>query len=906
MSCTSLIVTAWIMVVLALTTAVAPQRPLSVPPVRADDRGTGERSAIQPAFSGTVLPSVETDPSHHPGDTADDMAIWIHPSDPSLSLVIGDDKEGGLIVWGLDGRERQYVDGNLYNNVDLRYNFPLTGTFETGESHTNVSLVGVSNQGDGRFDFFKVNPNTRLLEPVGGFNISITPYGGCMYFSVLTGKYYFIAPDFSGVTEQWEVYDNGAGQVGGTRARTFAVGSITEGCVADDLLGYLYMAEETKGLWKYGAEPEARDARTLVDSTNGGNLVADVEGLSIYDAGPALGYLFASSQGESKVAVYTREDANTFLGKFDVGANGTIDAVTGTDGLDITNFPLAGPFGTGLFVIHDTANSGSNASNLKLVGYGGMADILGLAVDVLWDPRLVGAIVLPLPPFDFAVSVDPTAGTVEPGGTVIAAVSATLVAGSPQTVQFSCANLPAGAACTFAPPTCSPTCGASLSLTTDPTTPEGTYSIRVEGSDGNLTRTATFVLMVRAPPPPRVPTSLLLDPEEPDPSRPGETVTVSFVLLRNDTQSPLAGMSVGIEGSDDGGMTWWPAGTFTTDNAGRANGTIVFLHEGQDQRIRARFDGDATFSGSVSNEESHRTRADIPPPPPNPSPPTARFTFTPAEPHVGDAVAFDASASTSDPGTTLQARWDWDGNGLWDTPLSSNLRETHSFPAVGTYSVVLEVRDSNGLSDTDTQAIDVRPPPDTSPPVASIMSPENGSTFTESRVTFTGTAEDDQGVAEVDLSTDGHTWIPATGTSTWTATLVLSNGTTTVYARATDTAGNERIVSIRVTVEIPETPPSGPSSSGPDLLVRSLPVVGGTVIGVALLGFAAVLVLRMRWRPRSPSRSEGKGRPPPASDADAPVPAPEAANGGANPSVARPDPFQGETTPGGGPSRNGP
>ena len=45
-----------------------------------------------------VLPSDETSPSRHPGDTADDSAIWIHPTDPALSTVIGDDKGGGLMV----------------------------------------------------------------------------------------------------------------------------------------------------------------------------------------------------------------------------------------------------------------------------------------------------------------------------------------------------------------------------------------------------------------------------------------------------------------------------------------------------------------------------------------------------------------------------------------------------------------------------------------------------------------------------------------------------------------------------------------------------------------------------------------------------------------------------------------
>jgi 3-phytase len=49
--------------------------------------------------------------------------------------VIGDDKGGGLLVWGLDGRELQYVDGTNYNNLDLRYNFPLVGRFSDGAAH---------------------------------------------------------------------------------------------------------------------------------------------------------------------------------------------------------------------------------------------------------------------------------------------------------------------------------------------------------------------------------------------------------------------------------------------------------------------------------------------------------------------------------------------------------------------------------------------------------------------------------------------------------------------------------------------------------------------------------------------------------------------------------------------------
>ena len=72
-----------------------------------------------------VTATVETDPVPNGGDAADDPAIWLHPTDPALSTVIGTDKEGGLAVYDLDGRQIQYLAGIRPNNVDIRHGFPL-------------------------------------------------------------------------------------------------------------------------------------------------------------------------------------------------------------------------------------------------------------------------------------------------------------------------------------------------------------------------------------------------------------------------------------------------------------------------------------------------------------------------------------------------------------------------------------------------------------------------------------------------------------------------------------------------------------------------------------------------------------------------------------------------------------
>lgn len=297
------------------------------------------------------------------------------------------------MVWSLDGREIQYVEGTRYNNLDLRYGFPLAGEFDGGTPHERVDLVGVGDEGGLQMDFFKVNPATRRLEPAGSIGTAdgLVPYGSCMYYSVRRNRYSYIVNSEKGRVQQWEL--RGAeGRVTGTLVREFDVGSQTEGCVADDVLGHLYIGEEKVGVWKYGAEPEEGTERVLVDTTGaGGHLAADVEGLALYYTSNERGYLLVSSQGDSTIAVYTREGSNAYIGSFAVTSDGEIDAVTRSDGIDVTNFPLGVAFPSGLFVVHDAHNSGAPASNFKFAPWESIANALGLVIDTSWDPRAVGA-----------------------------------------------------------------------------------------------------------------------------------------------------------------------------------------------------------------------------------------------------------------------------------------------------------------------------------------------------------------------------------------------------------------------------------------------------------------------------------------------------------------------------------
>jgi myo-inositol-hexaphosphate 3-phosphohydrolase len=338
----------------------------------------------------SVCPTVETAAVHSSGDAADDSAIWIHSTDPSLSTLIGTDKSttGGLNVYDLSGRELYFkADGRL-NNDDVRYNFPL--------GSSRVAIVGATNRVARTLDFYKVNDTDRSLTKVGSVPVSsaiTTPRGFALYHSPTSGKYYAFVTD-SGKTEQYEL-SGASGQVTGTLVRKLAtISNATEGLVADDELGRLYIAEEDiGGVWRFGAEPTdpTTGVRFATTTENGGPIKQDVKGLTIYYASNGRGYIIAASQGASSFHIFNRGD-NAYVGEFKIAACNGIDAVTGEDGIDVTNFNLGPLFPQGFFTSTDYLNDGAN-QNHKLVPWQSIANSFNppLVIDASFDPRKIGA-----------------------------------------------------------------------------------------------------------------------------------------------------------------------------------------------------------------------------------------------------------------------------------------------------------------------------------------------------------------------------------------------------------------------------------------------------------------------------------------------------------------------------------
>jgi hypothetical protein len=91
-------------------------------------------------------------------------------------------------------------------------------------------------------------------------------------------------------------------------------------------------------------------------------------------------------------------------------------------------------------------------------------------------------------------------------------------------------------------------------------------------------------------------------------------------------------------------------------------------------------------------------------PEPN-TPPTASFVVDSYYGNITKVFVFDASTSTDaeDSLAALYFRWDWNGDGVWDTDWSSDPIAHHQFASPGNYTVKLQVIDRGGLTG-DAQA----------------------------------------------------------------------------------------------------------------------------------------------------------------------------------------------------------
>ncbi len=270
----------------------------------------------------------------------DDMCVWIHPTEPSQSVVITSDKQANkLFVYTLDGKTIQSVNVRHPGNIDTRKGFPLDGA--------KVDIIAVNLRDDHRLAVFKIDPGSRKLSRIDDGKIATGEnYGGCLYKSAKSGRFFAVSTSTTGRIAQFELKDNGAGKVRGDKVRSWKVGGISEGAVADDSTGLLYIAEERGGVWELGAEPDDEVPGTRIIKLGDNELKGDVEGLAIFHGPDGRGYLLVSDQGANRIRVYDRQGNHAYLGSFRIAGMGE------PDGIEVVAANLGGKFANGLFLCH--------------------------------------------------------------------------------------------------------------------------------------------------------------------------------------------------------------------------------------------------------------------------------------------------------------------------------------------------------------------------------------------------------------------------------------------------------------------------------------------------------------------------------------------------------------------------
>ncbi|WP_084395781.1 phytase [Henriciella aquimarina] len=308
-----------------------------------------------------VAASFETDPMTGTGDRADDPALWVHPADASRSLILGTNKDEGLHVYDLSGKELQFLDAGQLNNVDVRGN-----------------LAAASNDEFNTITLFAIDPATGLVDHAGEVETGKTePYGICM--GSVGGKTLIIPTYKDGSIQIW----SGTGS-DVALTRTVQVGQFgprqLEGCVVDDAAGIAFIGEEEHGIWKLDLTDAASEPVSVDTIAAGNGLVADVEGLSLWLGAGNTGYLVASAQEADRYVIYDRAAPHTPRGVITItgSEDGSVDAVSHTDGLDASSAALPG-FPKGILIVQDDANPVSEVDqNFKVVDWQAIETALGL------------------------------------------------------------------------------------------------------------------------------------------------------------------------------------------------------------------------------------------------------------------------------------------------------------------------------------------------------------------------------------------------------------------------------------------------------------------------------------------------------------------------------------------------
>ncbi|PTT00355.1 3-phytase [Flavobacterium sp. HMWF030] len=304
---------------------------------------------LAPVAPNAVKPTVVTEALPH--DT-DDPSIWIHPTDPSKSIVVGTDKDTDGALYAFDLKGKIITKSEVLkrpNNVDIAYGLIIDGK--------KVDVAVTTERESNKIRIFSL-PDLKAIDnggiPVFEGEALRDPMGIALYTRPSDKKIFAIVGRKSGPSGSylWQYELTGNGKFATAKVvRKFGVYSgkkEIEAIAVDNELGTVLYCDEQFGIRKYQADPALNNNKELALFGKTG-FKADNEGIAIYKKTDSTGYILVSNQQANTFMVYPREGANGNPNNYPLLAEIPTSTIE-CDGADVTNVNLGGNFKNGLFV----------------------------------------------------------------------------------------------------------------------------------------------------------------------------------------------------------------------------------------------------------------------------------------------------------------------------------------------------------------------------------------------------------------------------------------------------------------------------------------------------------------------------------------------------------------------------
>ncbi|MEM7713654.1 MAG: phytase [Cyanobacteria bacterium P01_A01_bin.68] len=239
---------------------------------------------------------------------SEDPAIWLNPTNPEESIVIGALKNGDLATFNLQGEVEQVISaielGDIgYKNIDIIYDFPLASMIADEESKVDLAIA--SDRANNTLAIFEISSDGQLNKlstpqldnPVtfGVDNVNEAIADGLATYTSSSGKSYVFLTQADGnkvaqielisrlgpadeqlieaetvrtlelpVLENQDVED---AQLQALFEDIDVENARVQGLTVDRELGFLYIATQREGILKISAEPEDDSDFTVVKSS---------------------------------------------------------------------------------------------------------------------------------------------------------------------------------------------------------------------------------------------------------------------------------------------------------------------------------------------------------------------------------------------------------------------------------------------------------------------------------------------------------------------------------------------------------------------------------------------------------------------------------------------------------------